>query len=236
MNFTMKLKSFFRKFFLGGALVEKVNSPINGEVFIFEDFFGRWMRIGGVSQSGGLVVEIWKKAVGEILRYKDIKILSVLILGLGCGNVARLVSEKWSGTKIVGIEIDPVVVEVGKKYFDLDRIENLEIVVGDAIQELKIPSFVPLGGTSAGRQNSKFNLILVDLYLGKQFPKEAEGKEFLENIKKQLKKDGILVFNRFYWGEYRKQADDLYNKVKKLFPRVWFKKTYSNLLIFASLS
>ena len=67
----MKLKSFFKRLILTEEKIVQVFSPINGEILVYEDLFGKYsMRIGGVSQSGGLVVDIWKKAIEEIRNLK----------------------------------------------------------------------------------------------------------------------------------------------------------------------
>lgn len=215
---------------MGGELIAKYDSSINGEIFIFEDCFGKWMRIGGVSQSGGLVTGIWKKAIREVLKYKDIKISNVLILGLGCGDAAKIVVKRWPEAKIVGVEIDPIVVGIGKKYFGVGEIANLEVMVGDAVTKVKRQKL----NVKSECQMLKFDLILVDLYLGKEFPKEAESDEFLYGLKEILSSDGIAIFNRFYWNKYKKQATDFKDKLEKIFPKVMVKKTYSNLLLFAS--
>lgn len=214
----MKLKSFLKRLILAEEKIDRVFSPINGEILVYEDLFGkRSMRIGKVSQSGGLVVEIWEKAVNEIYNLQ-FKIYNCLVLGLGCGNAARLVSQKWPGAKITGIEIDPVVIEVGKKYFGMDKISNLIVIIGDA---LKLRSV-----------SEKWDLVLVDLYLGQNFPKEAESGEFIEGIKKILNKDGVVIFNRFNWGKYKKQAQKFKKELEKYFPQVRTKKIVSNMLIF----
>ena len=216
----MKLKSFLKRLIFTEEKIDSFNSPINGEIFVYEDLFGkRSMRIGGVSQSGGLVIDIWKKSVGEIRNLK-LEIRNCLILGLGCGSAARLVSQKWPEVKITGVEIDQKVVEVGKKYFRLDKIKNLKIIIGDA---LKIKS-----------TGEKWDLILIDLYLGQNLPKEAESEKFISGLKNILNKNGIIVFNRFNWGKYKKEAQGFKEKLKEYFPQVWTKKTVSNLLIFCS--
>jgi len=217
----MKLKSFFKRLILTEEKIVQVFSPINGEILVYEDLFGKYsMRIGGVSQSGGLVVDIWKKAIEEIRNLK-LEIRNCLILGLGCGNSAGLVSQKWPSAKITGVEIDPVVMEVGEKYFGLRSIKNLTIVIGDAL----IPTSYKLIPTN-------FDLVLIDLYLGQNFPKQAESEKFISDLKDILNKEGIVVFNRFNWGQYRNQARDFEQKLKHHFAKVWSKKTVSNLLLF----
>lgn len=213
----MKLKSFLKRLIIIEEVVEKFNSPINGEILIYEDLFGKHsMRIGGVSQSGGIVDQIWRRAIYELQSFKASEFQRVLILGLGCGGSAKLVNKKWPEAKITGIEIDPKVVEVGKKYFGLGEIKNLTIKISDAFDSCR--------KLSAVSHKPKFDLILIDLYLGKDFPKQAESEEFINNIKKLLSDKGIVVFNRFYWGQYRKQARDFEEKLKKYFSKSLDKK------------
>jgi len=227
----MKLKSFFIRFIYGGEVLAKTNSPINGEIVVMEDLFGkREMKIGKVTQSGGLVKRLWR----EIFNFKFLILnqflnsnFKCLILGLGCGNAAKIVSERFPDCKITGVEIDPKVIEIGKKYFGLNEIPNLEIVVTDAIEEITHPKYLI--------HNTKYNLILVDLYLGTQFPKEAESDEFLTNLKKILSDEGQIILNRLYYNQKLKaEADSFLQKIKGYFLKVKTRKAITNLLIFAS--
>lgn len=225
----MKLKSFLKRFFLGGEVLERVHSEINGEIVVAENLLdGKELRIGGVTQSGGLVEKLWK----EIFNYKFLIInqfknsnFKCLILGLGGGNAAKLVAEKWPGCKIVGVEIDPVVVKMGRKYFGLGEIKNLETVIGDAIKVISDKRYVI---------SKNYDLILVDLYLGKDYPKAAESKEFLQALKNILSRRGLVVINRLYYtSSFQKEAESFLLKVKEIFPNVEIKKAVTNLLIFA---
>lgn len=226
----MKLKSFLKKFFLGGEVLERVHSQVNGEITVAENLFGgKELRIGGVTQSGGLVEKLWRDGLKEIPRDKvtgKTGVLNALILGLGAGDVARLINERWPECKIVGVEIDPEVVSLGKKYFGLGKISNLEIFVADAIKFVD-PKYKI--------HNTKYDLILVDLYLGKDYPKAAESKEFLQQLKNILSKNGLVVINRLYYtSSFQKEAESFLMKVKEVFSKVEIKKAVTNLLIFAN--
>ncbi len=213
----MKLKSFLKRLLVVEEVIVKINSPINGEILIFEDSFGRKsMRIGKVSQSGGLVINIWQNAIKQISKL-PLKPKNCLLLGLGAGGFAKLVAEKWPGIKITGVEIDPLVIEVGKKYFKLDQIPNLIIEVMDVFKK---------------KFAINYDLILVDLYLGQSFPPQAQSPQFIAKIKQSLTDQGVVVFNRFNWGKYKIQAKDFQQSLTNYFPKVWSKKTVSNLLIF----
>jgi len=226
----MKLKSFLKRFFLGAEVLEKVNSPVNGEISVVENLFGgKELRIGGLTQSGGLVEKLWEKIFNFkflILNQFQSSNFKCLILGLGCGTAAKLTGERWPEAKITGVEIDPAVVEIGRKYFGLGEIKNLEIVIGDAVKVISEKKYV-IG--------KNFDLILVDLYLGKNYPKAAESKEFLRELKNILSEKGLVVINRLYYTpSYQKEAESFLLKVKEIFPNVKIKKAVTNLLVFAS--
>lgn len=221
----MTLKSFLKRLILIEEKIEVLGSPVNGEISVYEDLFGKkTVRIDKVSQSGELVDKIWNRALREIHNSKFI-IRNSLILGLGCGGCAKLVSKKWPEAKIIGVEIDPVVVEIGKKYFDMGKISNLKIVIGDAIKLINTKHLI---------LKTKYNLILVDLYLGQEFPKEAESKEFLNGVKKLLDKGGVAIFNRLSYGQYQKPAIEFAEKLKQYFTKIHTEEVITNLLIFCS--
>lgn len=222
----VKLKSFFKKLFFGECLLEKINSPVNGEIEIYDGWFGRSMRVGGMTQSGELVEKLWSCALCEIQNTKH-KTQNTLILGLGCGDAAKLISQKWPEAHITGVEIDPMVVEVGKRYFELSKIKNLEIVVGDAIEYVENPNHQP--------PITKYNLVLVDLYLGREYPKEAESEDFINGVKNVLVDGGIAIFNRLSYGDLENEAVTFSEKLRNFFPKVWTKKAITNLLIFCGL-
>ncbi len=196
------------------------------------------MSAGGLLQSGGVVANIWRKGI-KIVASSQLPVARVLILGLGCGTAAKLVSNKWPKAKIIGVEIDPVVIKLGKKYFNLDQIPNLKIICGEAI-EYVASCQLPVANKrskhsgrwplAAGRWQL-FNLILVDLYLGEKIPQKAESLTFLKNLKRAIGKDGIVIFNRLFWGKHKKRAEEFVKKVEKVFTEVKLARTVANLLV-----
>jgi len=234
----MSLKSFLTKFFKGYEVLETVNSPINGEISVVEDFVGhREIKIGGITQSGWLVRKLWKVGITAI-KSKQLTLNNCLILGLGGGDAAKIINKKWPKARITGVEIDQKVVEVGKKYFGLDKIKNLEIVVGDAIDYVENPDpqspVTSHQSPVASRQSpiTKYDLVLVDLYQGKEYPKRAEKDAFINALKEILAKDGVVIFNRLSYQEYAKPANEFAKRLSVFFPNVWTKKAATNLLIF----
>lgn len=218
--------------------LDKISSPINGEIFVVEQFGKKKLVIGGLTQSGPMAEEIWgrgleysifdvmpnsfrhPKRIQKLVR--DDEPLNILILGLGGGSLVKLLNQYFPQAKITGIEIDPIMVKLGRQYLDLASAKNLKIVIEDANVFLQ------------KRLNDElFNLIFVDMYLGDRVPEFLENEIFLRNLKNLLTKNGIVVFNRLYYKNHIFTHRFFLDKLAKIFDDLNSKKIISNILIFA---
>lgn len=199
--------------------VDEVISPVSGKIVVEEQLGLYTLSVQNLIQSGGLVKTIWKKPLRRIASHVS-RITNVLVLGLGGGTVARLIKDYWPEAKIVGVEIDPAIIKIGKKYFGLDRISGLKIVNADAFDYIN-------------RTKQKFDLIIIDLYLGHQLPKKAESQDFWQSLKKRLTAKGVIIFNCL------KNKDNLARfeeKLKTCFSLVELVKTSTNWFFLIRLS
>jgi spermidine synthase len=189
---------------IGSKVLERRNSPLNGEITVVKSIaFGIYIQVANLTQSGGVISEIWESTVKKIRKSKK-EAKNVLILGLGGGSAAYQIRYYFPEARIVGVDIDPIMVELGKKYLGL---KDIEVGIEDAV------GFVE-------RTKEKYDLILVDTYLGDEFPKKLENDKFLNKAKELLKKDGIIVFNRLYYDEKRPQAVKFGEKLETVFGKV----------------
>ncbi|OGY11284.1 MAG: hypothetical protein A3H88_02245 [Candidatus Blackburnbacteria bacterium RIFCSPLOWO2_02_FULL_44_9] len=184
--------------------IEEVESPYNGKIKVIKTLEGTRLLVGGISQSGWLVKRVWKSALKKIKKLRP-EIKSILILGLGGGSVAELVEEYWPGVRKVGIDIDPHMVDLGRKYLRLGEVSNLTVVIADAIFWIK-------------KSPEKFDLILVDVYKGGDIPEAFRTKEFIKNVQRHLKADSIAAFNHLYSYIEKKDAEEFKNKLSEVFP------------------
>lgn len=193
-------------YIFGLQVLEEIVSPINGKVTVCRDIaWGTHIQAEGLTQSGGVAAEIWKTALKKV-KNQNLKVNNALILGLGGGSIAKIVSQYWPQAKITGVDIDPVMVELGKKYLGLDRLD-IDIVIEDAVTFLK-------------RCRQKYDLICIDTYKGDEYPKELEEQASLKRIKDLLNPDGVAVFNRLYYGEKRPRAVKFGLELEKIFPEM----------------
>lgn len=139
-----------------------------------KSFFGqKSVWIGGFQQSGPLVEKLWSEALASF--WPESRISKILILGLGCGSVLKPLLKKFPNCQITGVEIDKEMIDIGKKYFNLEKYTNLKIVCDDAKNFCE-------------KTKEKYDLILVDMYKG-NVPEKS--KVYLKN----LNKNGIVLTN-----------------------------------------
>ncbi len=215
----MKRGNLLRKFFQGYSVLEKVESKINGQIEVREDFFGRRsLLVGGISQSGYSVEKLWEKPIKKVFSFKS-SVKSCLILGTGAGSASKVIHNYFPKAKMTGVEIDPLMIKMGRKYFDLSTVKNLEIKIADAISLV----------TGHRSPVTNYDLILVDLYLGKEVPEKAKTDEFIKNVKRLLSPSGIAIFNRLYYGQKKKEANEFESRLKKIFSKVELLHVSANL-------
>lgn len=158
-------------------------------------------------QSGPWVKKIWSKA--------DLSGENVLILGLGCGSIVELLSPK---AKVTGVEIDSEMISLGKKYFGLSG--NIEIVINDASEFI-------------AKNKKTFDLVIVDLYQGKDFPLKFESKEFIKKLSQTVSKDGLVIFNRLTTKTSNFELDKFLDKLAEYLKIQTVLKVDFNTLIVA---
>jgi spermidine synthase len=108
---------------------------------------------------------------------------TALLLGFGAGTLAHLVARRFPGIRIVGVDVDPRVIEFARHHFDL-AVPNLEVVIGDAF-------------TYAAECREPFDYVAVDLFRGAAFQRGALAKPFLRGLKAIAGPTGEIVVNLF---------------------------------------
>ena len=118
---------------------------------------------------------------------------SVLLLGLGGGNMIKLYKEVMEPEftfDITAVEIDSTVVEVAKKYFDTNA-DDFITVVDDARHYLRL-------------DDQRYDIIIVDAYTHEtQIPTMLATTEFFQLISQHLNPDGVLGINAMAFTESR---------------------------------
>jgi predicted membrane-bound spermidine synthase len=108
---------------------------------------------------------------------------NVLIIGLAAGTVSGLLTEIYGPIPITGIELDPQIIEVGRRYFDMDR-PNLTAVGADGRRWLSQTS-----------PEVKWDFIAVDAYRPPYIPFHLTTVEFFQLLRQHLNPDGVVAVN-----------------------------------------
>ncbi|MBI3576727.1 class I SAM-dependent methyltransferase [Candidatus Gottesmanbacteria bacterium] len=201
--------------------ITKLSSSYNKEIRINEEKGKLKLLVNGSRQSGEQISTLWKKAFRAFRIPQDYQVRSVLVLGVGGGSVIYLLREYYPEAKIVGLDIDQTMIEIGKKYFGLDQVKNLSFVCQDAEQ------FVA--------KKKKFDLVVVDLFIGTDVPELVRRESFLKNLKASLTKNGAVVINYLREFEYGQKSESLKKSLSALFPQVAEKSISSNRFFLVSM-
>jgi spermidine synthase len=148
-------------------------------VIVIED--GRKiLRVHGVIQSvhvdASYLPDVWDAML------PDEAPASALILGLGGGTMAQLLTQRFGSLPIVGVERDPAVIFLARHEFGLASAAHVRIEHEDAF-------------TFARRCAESFDFIAVDLYTAGKMAHGVLGAAFLRDVRRLLTPDGLVTFN-----------------------------------------
>jgi len=184
--------------FFSPQTIYRTSSRFNGAIEVVEFLGKRELVVGGLQQSGWLVQKLWKAAISTIDNRQS-TINNILILGLGAGSVLPIINRYYPNAKIVGVEIDPVIIDTGKKFFALESHKNVTIVTADAFtfidNHIKKEQGQRIRSNSTYHWSTRYDLILIDLYRGGEVPKKLRTQAFFQKVKGLLSKDGVVMIN-----------------------------------------
>lgn len=141
------------------------------------------MEGGMDAKTGELILpyqEYWKLA---LLR-DPAKVSSALFIGAGAFGMPENVSRDFPEAAVDVVEIDPQVIEVGRKFFKLDDYPRVQAHAGDARRFL------------LQSEGKKWDLIFGDAYNGiRQIPPHLATREFYQQIADHLEAKGVFIIN-----------------------------------------
>jgi len=154
---------------------------------VAEDRCYRWLHFDRSRQGGMFLTD----ARESPLRYPDYFLLAwlfnpaikkVLIVGMGSGSVPKRLLSDFPGVQVDSVELDPVVVDVAKRYFELQDNPRHRIFVQDGRQYIR-------------RADTTYDLIVMDAYFAEGVPFHLVTREFFQQTKVKLAPGGIVAAN-----------------------------------------
>ena len=132
---------------------------------------------------------------------------SLAIVGLAAGTTARQATLVFGSIPIDGWEIDPLIIEVGQKYFDMNM-PNLQAYAQD-------------GRWGLAHSTEKYTIIGIDAYRPPYIPPHLTTVEFFQIVKDRLTEDGVAVVNVGRSPSDRSLIGALANTLDEVFPSVF---------------
>ena len=194
-------------------LLDKINSIDIVEKVLFEkqsDFhsisvveneIGKFLKYKDTYQAGYINSKFYKGNLPYInyflipcLMNKNIK--DILLIGFGSGIIINQYEKIFLKLKRIDIvDIEENIFPIAEKYFDFKISDKMNFYLQDALIYLKTTK-------------RKYDLIVVDVASDEGIDERFCGVEYLELIKKSLKKNGIFVSNM-------PSSRDIFNKKNK---------------------
>lgn len=203
--------------------VFEAKSEISGRVRVLEDQRERRLVVAGDTLSIYPIDGDWTRVEREYWWKALEKVNvpprpSVLMVGLGGGTQVHLIRRIAKPRRITVIERDPVIVDIAREWFGLDRVPNLEVCCGDAAEI--VPGLSRLG--------QRFDFIMEDASYGL----EVDGAmDLARALAALVSPRGTLVLNRHWRHDAKAVRDTLASFFRDVSMRR-VKREGENVLIF----
>lgn len=173
----IRLSSFFVDRLIASGSMHK---DLSVKVELRNDRFQ--LNYGKANYSFGALHEVFQKAFKKT-KLADKNPQELLLLGFGAGSIAWIVRRELRlNGRITGVEKDSEVIDFAKKYFQLEKLSNCEVIEADAYEFMKLEA-------------STYDLIVVDLFEEVDVPQQFCGPEFIRLLAQHLRPKGLIYFN-----------------------------------------
>ncbi len=183
-------------------------------IAVVEDLSERTLRFGSSYQSAMFLNDPYSTPFTYVdffflgLAYRP-SARDVLFLGLGGGSGPKAFLRSFPAVRVDVVELDPVVVDVARRFFALPRSPRLRVQVDDARRFLS-------------RSDRRWDVIAVDTYFDDGIPFHLTTREFVQLVHDRLDPGGVVVVNVIgaVRGDGSKLLRSVYRTYRTVFPTV----------------
>lgn len=181
-------------------VTKKITSKHNGILEITWYNGKKMLNSENANYSYGSLQKILKFGLKKI----DLtQVNSILILGMGGGSVIETLRTDFDyQNHITAVELDSVIIDIADREFGISPSDSLQIVCDDAYNFLK-------------KATTKYDLIIIDLYIDLQVPNAFVQLAFWELVIKANSKNGHLLFN----ASVNQSSEDTLNDIMDFLSR-----------------
>ncbi len=133
----------------------------------------------------------------------------IAIIGLAGGTIARQFSAPgaYPAVQIDGVEIDPAIVDVARRYFDMNE-PNLHVFTQD-------------GRAFIRQTETSYDVIAIDAFQQPYIPFHLTTKEFFSELRNHLTDTGVLALNTGHTRTNFRLVQAFVNTLSQVFPSVY---------------
>ncbi|MFB6111076.1 MAG: spermidine synthase [Halobacteriaceae archaeon] len=171
---------------VGGTTIYQTGTPY-ANLQVVDENGVRTLYLGGAPQSA-MYIDGREGYVFDYSAYLHIPMLvqsdvdRVLFIGGGGFSTPKRYLEEYPNVTVDVVELDPVVIDVARQYFNVSRSERLNVIQGDGREFLE-------------ETNREYDVIVLDAYRQDRVPYHMTTVEFFRLAKDRLDSDGALVAN-----------------------------------------
>ena len=197
---------------VGGLRVVFEADSVYHHIVVAEDSVARYLRFDRSIQSGMYLNDTFDSPflyvayahLGLLFRPQGKKIL---VVGLGGGSIPKRFWRDYPEMTIDVAELDPMVVDVAKRFFEVREDPRLRIAVQDGRLFLR-------------RTRERYDIIILDAYFADSIPFHLTTREFLQLLKARLAPGGVVVAN-IIGALQGKACDVLFRAMYRTFAEVF---------------
>ncbi len=188
--------------------VYKTTSPYNSDIRVLEESGKYKLLCNGARESGQYIAQLWRHAFAAFGLTSSRPVTKILVLGVAGGTVIHMLRELYPKAAIIGVDIDNVIIDIGKTYFGLSDLTGFRAVCQDA------DTYV------ASARSRQFDCVVVDLYIGSDVPEVVLSESFERNIRRLLTPRGFVLVNYLRQPGYENKVIALRELLSSLYKRV----------------
>jgi spermidine synthase len=109
----------------------------------------------------------------------------ILVVGLGGGGMSTFLRHHFPDAQIDNAELDPVVVDVARRFFGFREDPRMKVHIGDGRRFIE-------------QTDNRYDIIFMDAYGADSIPYSLATVEFIRALRSRLADDGVVMAN--IWG------------------------------------
>ncbi|HEU5230544.1 MAG TPA: fused MFS/spermidine synthase [Ktedonobacteraceae bacterium] len=129
------------------------------------------------------------------------------IIGLAAGTIAHQFTQVYGPVPIDGVEIDPQIVDIGRKYFNMNE-PNLHVYTED-------------GRTFMATTHAQYDVVAIDAFQQPYIPFQLTTREFFSEIRSHLSPTGVVALNTGHTTHDFRLVQAFVNTMSQVFPSVY---------------